>query len=140
MLPIQQHIDWSTVEGFKATEPWGDPDRMDPALIRELVLFRKFLGRSVVIHCGTQGNHVEGSAHYRGLAVDLHVPGMSALDAFFAAARFGFHGIGVYPDWHNPGIHVDRRDLATGEPRAFWMQRRGVYIALNAANLNIKGA
>lgn len=140
MIAVQKihgmtQADWDRIKNFSPQEDWGDPDRMDPNLVFALDAFRKYVGRAVMIHCGTQGTHVDGSVHYLGKAVDLHVVGMHCFDAFIAATRFfQFHGIGLYPDWNNPGLHVDTRNIPEGF-RALWMKKGGVYLDISRANL-----
>lgn len=116
--------DWKKIKHFTRAEKWGDPDRMKYALISELDRYREYLKKSMIIHCGIQGNHVPDSTHYNGLAVDLHVTGIPVFEAFIAALRFGFTGIGIYPQWNNPGLHLDMRDA---EHRAIWTRIDGVY-------------
>lgn len=129
-------IDWKRIKGFQKSEPWGDPDKIKPELIEALVEFRKFIGRSVVIHCGTQGTHVAGSYHGLGMAVDLHVPGMALTDQFIAASRFpAFMGIGLYPRWNNPGLHLDIRP--TKIRALWWRDGSGIYQEVNEVSLSL---
>jgi uncharacterized protein YcbK (DUF882 family) len=127
--------DWDDLKHFSRKENWGDPNRMDAELVHALDDFRAYVGRPVIIHCGTQGTHTDGSVHYLGKAVDMHVHGMHAFDAFIAASRFpAFRGIGLYLEWNNPGLHLDNRDLPLGI-RALWMKKNGVYVDISRANL-----
>lgn len=129
--------DWDKSEFFKSGEAWGNADHMAKELIQALNDFRKYVGKPITIHCGTQGAHVTDSAHYRGEAVDLHVSGMHCIDQFLAATRFAaFRGIGLYPFWNSPGLHLDVRFLAFNEPRARWMRNKsGVYVVISADTL-----
>ncbi len=95
---------------FNRGEKWGDPDRMDPLTLYTLYEARKKIGLPFHIHCGTQGRHVKGSFHYKGLAVDLHIGNgnIHVFDQFLMIERLNlFSGIGIYPDWNNPGLHLD---------------------------------
>ena len=112
---------WELVEHFSPdskTDHWGDPYQMDAALVFTLDAFRTFVGRPVHVHCGKEER---GSGwHPWGRAADVHVEGMPVLDQYLAAERFNFPGIGVYPCWNNPGLHLDNRPLDTGEPGFRW--------------------
>lgn len=139
---------WKTLHYFKSTENWGDPDKMDFALIQELDSFRDFIKTPLLITRGTNGQHVDGSMHYLGRAADVvfpEVPLSGLFDIWIAAQRFvGFRGIGIYPHWQDAeivrgGLHLDNRP----GNRALWM---GVpdgdgqkYVALSAQNLKSWG-
>lgn len=79
------------------------------------------------------------------MAVDLVVPDrgdLSPFDLLLAALRFGFTGIGVYPDWmyNNKkvgGLHLDVRPAQING--AQWLgikdDNKQTYLSLNEANL-----
>ncbi len=96
---------------------------MNQELILRLEALREFVGRPVIIHeaFATSG-HAPNSQHYLGNAVDLHIEGFSLIEMYLAAERFNFTGVGLYgPDvWRNPGLHLDVRPLAKGQPGARW--------------------
>ena len=106
---------WRSVPYFTQTEKWGDPYRVRYGLIVELVKLRKLLGRPILIHCGFREG--DPGSHGAGEAVDCHADGMSVVEFYLAASRFRFGGIGVYPWWNNPGLHLDVRKV---ERRAQW--------------------
>ncbi|HSF03638.1 MAG TPA: hypothetical protein VLA62_11530, partial [Solirubrobacterales bacterium] len=87
--------------------------------------FRHQLGRPFVVH-GAVEERSGDSEHPHGTAVDGHVVGLPLLEAWLFAERFpAFRGIGVYPHWHQPGLHLDVRDTPT---RArWWRDQHGVY-------------
>lgn len=102
--------DWRQINYFTVNENWGDPLQMDRRLIFELDIFRAYIKRRIVIHCGYELRKPRiGGQHQIGTAVDLHIEDMSLFDQFIAALRFGFVGIGVYPLWKHPGLHLDMR-------------------------------
>ncbi|MCP4627320.1 MAG: hypothetical protein GY850_27975 [bacterium] len=110
---------WQRVRYFNPGEKWGDPERVDPELIFTLDAYRDFVGKPVHIHCG----YIEQATGYHsgGLAVDCHVVGLSVFDQFIAAQRFvAFRGIGLYPYWNNPGLHLDTRAKGRNKPRSLW--------------------
>lgn len=110
--------DWNDIVFFSPSEKWGDPLKMDFNLVKTLDHLRDFLGRPIVIHCGFEPRPT--GYHPQGLAVDCHAEGLHVLDFFTAVTRFGFHGIGVYPWWNNPGLHLDMRPIETGGSRSLW--------------------
>ena len=100
--------DWRQVNYFDTNEAWGDHLKMDRRLIFELDDLRPYTKRPIIIHCGYELRK-RGGQHPIGTAVDLHIENMSLFDQFIAALRFGFVGIGVYPLWKHPGLHLDMR-------------------------------
>ncbi len=125
---------WAATRGFSEREAWGDPYRMDRNLIVGLIEWRDrirkdFPGAQVIIHCGYQ-ERVSGGEHPKGRAVDLHVTRCPLVDAFLLAERVGrFGGIGIYPSWNSPGLHLD-----TGQAGRRWSKLKGEtgYTALNS--------
>jgi len=133
---------WVEIQHFKKTENWGDWTKVSAALIYALDQFRKYVGKSVIVHNAySDSGHSENSNHYLGLAVDIHVKGMHVLDQFIAATRFDvFNGIGIYPHWNNAGLHLDLRPYESRlDPEARWLaitkNNKQIYIELNAANI-----
>jgi len=123
--------EWGLIKYFSPKEDWGDPDRMEFYLVYLLDRLRFIIGKPIIIHYGTQGKHSPNSWHYVGKAVDFHAKGISLFQLFLSATRFPFGGIGVYPFWDNPGLHVDTRPRPNGEPQARWGRINGEYIPLN---------
>ena len=99
-------------------EMWQDiknftPDRfgtiqMSKVLIYTLQDMRNYTGRRTYIHSGyRKGNK---GYHPLKMAVDLHIEGLHVIDQYLIAERFdAFNGIGVYPNWNMPGLHLDVR-------------------------------
>ncbi len=118
----------------------GDPasDNMNPLLLARICSWRRYLGHPCIVSTSytppSVGGHSTGSQHYRGRAVDVIVPGISLLDAYLAAERFGFPGIGIYTWWELRGrriggLHLDERQ----EPPARWASlTEKKYVALDA--------
>lgn len=123
---------WATIKHFKPSEKWGDPAKMDAALIYELERLRTYLAKPIIIHCGFEKR--ENGYHPLGMAVDCHVPGLHPMELCIAASRFAFGGIGVYLWWENPGLHLDKRIIHPGMSRAYWGSiTQGDYVAMDAA-------
>lgn len=125
-------VDWTVVKFFKPTEFGQYADEMDAQLIYRIDKLRVQANRPIRINDhfrpGDKGQHGLGKA------VDIVIMGMSLLDQYLLAEKSGlFTGIGLYPYWNTPGIHLDVRDVKLGEPGARWGRNAaGVYVALNA--------
>lgn len=119
---------WSWLTHVSIDDNWGDPSKMDYSVILGIEQLSEYTGKKVVIHCGYEKR--SSGFHPQGLAVDLHIEGMSLFDQFVVASRFlRFTGIGVYPWWNNPGLHVDCRPV--GYRRSYWASTaKGVYVAI----------
>lgn len=119
---------WSAIEFFKPRE-WGSWEQVAERLIFIVDKIRAVAGRPVHIHSAfaTTG-HTDNSLHYRGLAVDLHIEGLHVIDQFILVSKFpDLGGIGVYPFWRQPGLHLD-----IGQPGRRWARNKdGAYIPLD---------
>ncbi len=92
------------------------------ALLEALNKFRKLVNKPVIIHCAyrcpawnadPQVGGVVNSYHTLALAADLHVEGMGLQVMAALAKKSGFRGVGLYPNWNPPGIHVDLGPIRT---------------------------
>ena len=130
-IPTMTKEDWRRVYGFSENENWGDPLKMAKSLIYALVALRKYVAKPIIIHCGWE--HRGSGWHPAGVAVDLHIPEMHVMDQFFAAERFdAFNGIGVYPFWNSPGLHLDVRPVGKlGEDSRWGCTENKKYVPLN---------
>jgi len=127
--------EWQEIEYFSPTENWGDPGKMDFRLICRLDLLREYIGVPIYIHCGTQGKHLAKSYHYMDpcKAVDCSCEDISLLDFYLSAERFVFGGIGIYPYWKRPGLHLDIRGvIACPIGWARWGRVNSNYVPLSA--------
>lgn len=132
---------WKHLKHFKPTEAWGDPARMSGILLITIDIIRDIWGPNTefVVNCGfASDGHTPGSCHYKGDALDHYVNDgepypmqvahmESALRDLQIADRVG---LGIYPDWRNPGFHLDVRGT-----RARWgyVNALGGYIAYEMA-------
>ena len=126
---------WDRVDRyFSKNEAWGNPDKISGLLLMVMYQIRCSSGWPMIIHCGTQGLHCEGSYHYKKLAVDFHfgidhttLLGQSQhlFDFFDEMQLADFVGFGLYPQWNQPGFHIDVRGY-----RARWAKLNGVYVSL----------
>lgn len=140
--------DWA----FKNTKAidWGPGiDKLDFRLFHKVDLLVDVASKminnpvGVTIHqAWADSGHTENSQHYLGKAVDLHLYLMNEFKLpvlleiqMLAALRSGFTGIGLYPEWHNFGLHCDVRDLSNGQEVIMWIQRGGKYLPLTSKEL-----
>jgi len=90
---------------------------------------REYVGEPIKIHCGYEQRE-NNSHHTFGTAIDCSCPNISLFDFFLAASRFvGWGGIGVYPKWNNPGLHLDTRSYDK-KTRAYWSRIDNNYLPL----------
>lgn len=83
---------------------------------------RGALDTPFIIHCIASGGHVEGSYHYKGMAVDGHfINDINPNHVLQAALDYGFTGIGQYT-W---GWHFDLRPS-----HALWKREGTVYLPM----------
>lgn len=120
--------DWDAIKHFSQSEKWGDWSKMDREIFFKLDAMREYCGRSIIIHCGYEaGGHTADSQHYKGRAVDIHIDGLDEIEQYLIAERFSWRGIGLYPDWNSPGLHLDTRE----DDPARWGRIGLEYVALN---------
>jgi len=100
---------WSEIKYFTKEENWGNAEKIDTELIFALDALREFVGHPIRIHCGYE-ERGGTSLHNFGKAVDCSCAAINVVDFFLAASRFSFFsGIGIYPFWNSPGLHLDVR-------------------------------
>jgi len=129
---------WNILDHFSPREAWGDPAKMNKDLLFLLDKTRGMLphGCRIKIHCGFGGNgHSKKSQHYLGNAADFHVIGIPFLESESLIMTY-LHvkgliekvGVGIYPDWHSPGFHLDVRG-----DRASWGRVGKEYVSYQEA-------
>ena len=112
---------------FRSKENWGSANLMNHDLLKILDNFREYWSKPIVVLCGTQGVHSSGSLHSYGLAVDVCCPmELKIMNFYLAAERFGFTGIGIYPNWKFNrkkcgGLHLDLRPIGINEAGSRWL-------------------
>ena len=122
-------IDWTKVRFFKPSE-FQYPDKVDPLLIYSLDALRAAAGRPITINSDYRPG--DKGQHGTGRAVDIVIRGLHVVDQFLLAEKTRlFAGIGIYPHWNTPGIHVDIRPLQPHEQGARWARDKdGKYVPL----------
>ena len=127
---------WNILDGFNKYEKWGDPAQMNGMVILLLDAIRKQFRRidmaaRFIIHAGyATSGHSPNSQHYVGNAVDFHIDtkvkySLQVHDMLGILRGLQVHdrvGLGIYPDWANPGFHLDVRGS-----RARWGRIGGEY-------------
>lgn len=121
---------WEQVENFYEDENWGDSNMVCVKLVYCLDELRKHIGRAVNIHCAYESaGHADKSQHPLGRAADVWAS-IDCWDFAWYAMLFPFSGIGIYPHWNKPGIHVDVRD--TDLRQMWWRDNRGKYWSIKS--------
>ena len=126
---------WKELRYFKKKE-FEDPDKIDYELLMLLDKFRAWVRKPINIHCAYEKRDNPSSQHNYGRAVDCHIVGLSLFDQMMAALKFcDWTGVGVYPDWNSPGLHLDIRNIKPPKKKKTWMKKNGSYIALSEKNI-----
>jgi len=81
--------------------------------------------------------HSKNSRHKCGDAFDIVIRDARTLEPldvitqFIIALRYTWGGVGFYPYWNEPGLHVDRRPWSVFGRRALWWRdEKGKYRAV----------
>jgi len=119
-------MDWDYLQHFTVGEKdqqgrlaFPHPAAMDVGLMFRLDAMRKVVGQPFIIHESTEGTH-DANLHGLGMAIDGHFIGLSAVEQYLYAEQWNWPGLGFYPHWNDPGIHIDMRALAADEKGARW--------------------
>uniref|UniRef100_A0A6H1ZFP0 Putative peptidase n=1 Tax=viral metagenome TaxID=1070528 RepID=A0A6H1ZFP0_9ZZZZ len=108
---------WDHIKNFNREENWGNPDKINGALLLLLDKLREIIGHPIHINEGyNDKGHAEKSQHYLGNAVDFYIEGSPLKEAYelLKDALIELNvwhnvGLGIYPHWNNPGFHLDIR-------------------------------
>jgi len=141
--------DWAKVKHFVREEFKHDPDKVAADVVYLLDEMRDAHGGIVqgvryIIHAAWDSSgHVTDSGHYadvrpEAVAVDFHMRAggtvLPLVDQWLWAERFPWMGIGLYPFWRQPGLHVDLRRVGRDHEhlgRRWWRDLDGQYKALD---------
>jgi hypothetical protein len=136
---------WKHIRHFNRAEKWGDPNKINGFLLLTMDALRDIWQSPFVIHCAYDlSGHSANSQHYLGNACDFHIEDGEPfnlqvavmarfLEKFQVADRVG---LGIYPDWRNPGFHLDVRGQ-----KARWGRINNKYVSFLEAKTyaRIKG-
>ncbi len=109
---------WERTSYFNWDEEWGDPYKMWVHLIYYLDALRHWIDNKFIINCGWEKR--DSGWHPKGAATDGYSPTINYKDLAYKAMQFPFTGIGLYPYWNNPGVHLDVRPLRMDSRRRVW--------------------
>jgi hypothetical protein len=124
---------------FDADENWGeDLEKVQWFHVHHLWLIRRAMikeGKNwpMIIHCCYEKDgHSTNSCHYKGTATDFHFDRVKDIDirtqlewlisGMINCGLDQFMSVGIYPQWNNPGFHLDSRGEALR-----WVKINGVY-------------
>ncbi len=117
----------------KGFSTWGAKQqvaRVKFSFMKKLQRFRTLINRPVFYNCLTEGKHAKNSSHPKGEAGDIRIGGKGKINwnkMFQAAVEAGMKGIGFYPFWNTPGLHVDDRK---GSFKCWKRLKNGKYVGL----------
>ena len=138
--------DWTRVKHFKRIEWVKDPDLALPDLVYIMDEMRSVAGAPFIIHvCFDDSGHEPNSAHFAtkrdfAYAVDFHIHGWSLMDQWLFIEKWPIMGLGIYPFWKNPGLHIDLRRHSLEHPtlgRRWWRNEQGEYLSFNKEMISI---
>lgn len=123
---------FNSIKHFSPDENWGDISKVSWEHVYFLNFLRDKLDWPFKINCSYEINgHSNTSYHKIGKATDGYFKTNKNLLQQYIAIKdiledFGlinFIGIGVYPEWNNPGFHFDGR-----EEKLHWIKLKNKYI------------
>ena len=126
---------WGKIKNFDKKEWKNDYKKVNERLVLLVDKLASFIKKEYnaapcIIHVAWERTgHEENSQHYLGNAVDLDFRGVPLRWQLMSAERFAFGGIGVYPFWNRPGLHLDIREVDIGA--RWWKDKSGEYKKFN---------
>lgn len=128
-------IEWDRVAHFGPSE-FGAWEQLDARLVYALDEFRETLGVPLHVHTAyRETSQFDDSQHPHGRAVDVCASGRLGLLEFWLEAerRPEWTGIGLYPSWAHPGLHLDIR--FTRQRARWWRDLSGRYLPVTGRSL-----
>jgi len=125
-------VPWAKIQHFVPAE-FDYPDLLDERLVLTLDVMRK-RESGIIFTINSDYRPGDPRWHGKGKAVDgvmrdakTHSP-LPIYRQFVIANRYMFTGIGIYPYWTSPGVHLDVRPMSLYGRKSFWWKdRNGVY-------------
>jgi len=141
-MPKMTAKDWGLIKHFTSTE-FKHPLEMDKDFMLKIDSFRQWLGYKIHVHADARPDgkgHSKNSYHYFGQALDFHCRDekdniINPWKILMAALVWGWSGIGVYPHWLHPGMHLDARYPAKYFANSIWIRENGVYKSLKPMDI-----
>lgn len=113
------------------------PNQMNRVVLNLLDYMRGKEGehQNIIITINSDFRPGDPKAHGMGLAVDIVIRDaetkqpLPVLEQFFMALCYNWRGVGMYPFWKEPGIHVDMRNYEEHNNRKalWWKDAEGKY-------------
>lgn len=109
-------------------------------LLKQSYFCNNRYGWIAVIHEGFSKTGHTGKTHGLGVAIDVHFEKdgkvVPLFDQFISAIRFDWNGLGLYPFWNSPGLHLDmRKEGQFDEAALWWRDENGEYRAINTESI-----
>ena len=128
-------LNFKGIQHFSPDE-FDYPEKMDRLTLQMVDAMRDIEGHRrhiiITINCDyvprARGGHAPNSMHYWGKAIDCVIRDartrepLPIMEQFLIALRYHWTGIGFYPFWDDPGLHLDTRTGTRFLPRALWWQ------------------
>jgi len=115
-------------KGFDAPTAYKEIKKIKFSFMKKIQKFRTLIGRPIRFNSITEGKHAKNSSHPKGIAGDIRIGGKGAINwnkMVQHALTCGFVGIGYYPFWNTPGLHLDTR---AGGIKLWKRLRNGKYV------------
>lgn len=122
---------WEQIKRFRREE-FDYPDKLDMRLIvmADAMLVRETRyrpGLQFIVHNDYRPG--DPKTHGMGWALDGHfqikhsgcIKNLSIEDQFFICMRYPFGGVGIYPWWTHPGVHIDVKPRSLSDRRRMWL-------------------
>jgi uncharacterized protein YcbK (DUF882 family) len=119
---------------YFSPEEFHYPEMMDSSTLQLLEAMRagEAIRRAIIITLNADytppdvGGHRPDSMHYMGKAVDCVIRDATTrqplpiIEQFLMALKWFWSGVGFYPHWNEPGLHLDTRPVTRIGARALW--------------------
>ena len=121
--------DWNSLTYMsKEGDNWGDPSKMSRLLVYKAEAMRIEADKPLVLSTAaySTSGHSPTGYHPKGEALDGRIKGLTLFEMYLLAEKFGFTGIGLYPNPnspHGPFFHIDVR-----KPEPFVRQARWIAV------------
>lgn len=133
--------EWDIVSDYFSPREFNHPERIDGSTLLTLYEMRKEEGnrKNIIITINedyAETGHSNRSFHGRdGIcrAFDIVIrdkengQALPIMDQFLIALRYEWRGIGYYPYWNTPGLHVDTGYRGSYRKAIWWRDKEGNY-------------
>lgn len=154
---------WHKLEFFSKNEKniygkpaWGEPDKICPFTLETLDEITRRVKKEIwekynriaycLVHCTYEER--DSGYHPLGTAIDFHFAPRNLITPYMAYDiinntlieynKSNFMGLGVYPNWANPGFHLDTR-LPNDPVPDRWSRVNNIYTDIDEGLKILKG-